>query len=90
MLYYALAVLAGLVPALLLPQGWFLNVRKHLFTASLVALLFLMGVGLGSDPQIIGKLGKFGIVSFVIALSSIVFSVIAVLIMVRLFGGKQK
>jgi uncharacterized transporter YbjL len=89
MLYYILAVIAGLVPSLFLPQGWQLKTRKHLFTFSLVALLFFMGVNLGKDPELPSKLAAYGLTSFLISVFVIVFSVVFVLIFVRLFGKKE-
>ena len=89
MLYYILAVIAGLIPSLFLPEGYLGQLRRHLFTFSLVGLLFFMGVNLGKDPHILEKLADFGLTSFLISVFVIVFSVVFVLIFVRLFGKKK-
>lgn len=89
MLFYILAVIAGLIPSLFLPEGWLGNLRRHLFTLSLVGLLFFMGANLGSDPEILSKLADFGLISLLITVFVVVFSVAFVLLFVRLFGKKE-
>ena len=89
MLYYILAVILGLIPSLYMPEGFLGRTRKHLFTFSLVGLLFFMGVNLGKDPEILSKLGSYGLTAFIIATFTITFSVASVLLFVRIFGKKE-
>jgi hypothetical protein len=89
MLLYIIALIAGLIPSLLVPEGYLGNLRRYLFTLSIAGLLFFVGANLGSDPDILSKLAKFGFVSLVITIFVIVFSVVFVLIFVRIFGKKE-
>lgn len=89
MLSYIIAVILGVVSAFFLPERSFEKVRKHLFTISLLGLLFFMGVSLGKDPMILKKVIDYGLTAFVISVSTIIFSIFFVLVFVRLFGKKE-
>ena len=89
MFLYIVAVIAGLIPSLFLPEGYLGHIRRHLFTFSLVGLLFFMGANLDNDPEILSKLADFVIVSFLITIFVVVFSIVFVLLFVRLFGKKE-
>ncbi len=85
MLTYILALIAGLIAGVLLPSGFLSKIKNIFFNIALIALLFFMGVSLGRDSEILGKLANFGYVSLVMSVCVVVFSVISVLIITRLF-----
>lgn len=90
MIYYAISVFVGMAVGFFLPAGFMPRTKTFLFNISLVGLLFFMGVNLGKDPNITSKLFEFGKISFIISILVIIFSVIGVLILVKLTGGDEK
>lgn len=58
--------------------------------ACLLLLLFIMGVNIGINKQIISTFGKLGIQALVLALFSIVFSISAVKLVSIYFHYKEK
>ena len=90
MLLYIIALIAGLTAGILLPAGFMSKSKNVFFNIALIALLFFMGVNLGKDPEILSKLADFGYVSLVMSVSVVVFSVISVLIITKLFKGIRK
>ncbi|MGB7604764.1 MAG: LysO family transporter [Lutisporaceae bacterium] len=58
--------------------------------ACLLLLLFIMGVNIGINKEIISTFGKLGIQALVLALFSIVFSIAAVKLVSRYFHYKEK
>ena len=90
MLSYIIALAAGLLAGIILPSGFMLKTKNILFNAALIALLFFMGVSLGRDPELPHKLANFGYVSLVMSVSVVVFSIISVLIITKLFKGMKK
>lgn len=53
---------------------------NHLQMAALVALLFVMGIRIGVDEEVINALGTLGYQAFVLSSFAIIGSVIAVLL----------
>ena len=90
MVWYLVAVLAGGLIGFLLKAGILLKTRQVFFNISLIGLLFFMGAGLGKDPKLVSKLATFGLNAFVISLSAVIFSVLAVFILVRTLGRGQR
>jgi uncharacterized membrane protein YbjE (DUF340 family) len=90
-LLYVFIILAG---AFISSKG-LLNkmVEKNLSKlqyASLLLLLFIMGVNIGINDQIITTFGKLGLQAIVLSLSSIVLSVAAVQLVAVYFKHKEK
>ena len=55
-------------------------------TAMLVVLLFTMGARLGSNRDVMSKLDSIGIISFVITISIMVFSVLGIFLTRKFLG----
>lgn len=89
MLNYVLALAAGVAIGFLLPSGFMGKIKSIVFNISLLGLLFFMGVNLGRDPELLTKLSDFGITSIIMSVTVIVFSIIAVIILMKLFGEKE-
>jgi len=90
MIYYLIALLAGIGAGLLMKSGFMSKSKAMLFNFSLIGLLFFMGVNLGKDKGIAGKLVDFGITSVTISSFTVFFSVAFVWILLRLGGKGQK
>lgn len=58
--------------------------------ASLLLLLFIMGVNIGINDNIISEFGKLGLQAIVLSLSSIILSVAAVKLVTLYFRHKEK
>lgn len=58
--------------------------------ACLLLLLFIMGVNIGLNEQIIRTFGKLGIQAIVLALSSVILSIAAVRLVSVYFKHKEK
>lgn len=58
--------------------------------ACLLLLLFIMGVNIGINKEIISTFGKLGIQAMVLALLSVIFSIIAVKLVSLYFSYKEK
>lgn len=67
-----------------------LNSIDKLQMIALVILLFVMDIRIGADELVIGSLGEIGFMAFIIALFSIFFSVLAVLIYRKIVGINNK
>jgi len=89
MLNYVIALFAGIVAGFFLPSGFMGKPKSLIFNISLLGLLFFMGVNLGRDDQLLLKLADFGVISLLMSISVVLFSVIAVVILIKLFGGKE-
>lgn len=90
-IFYILIILAG---ALISNKG-LLNamVEKNLSKlqyASLLLLLFIMGVNIGINDDIIGEFSRLGFQAIVLSLSSIILSVAAVKLVSIFFKYKEK
>lgn len=90
-LLYILIIAAG---ALISSKGK-LNemVEKNLSKlqyASLLLLLFIMGVNIGINDNIISEFGKLGLQAIVLSLASIILSVAAVKLVTAYFKHKEK
>jgi len=90
MLNYVLALGAGVFAGFFLPSGFMNKPKSLIFNISLLGLLFFMGVNLGRDADLLSKISKFGLISGLMSLSVIVFSLVAVIILIKIFGEKQK
>ena len=89
MLSYVLALAVGIIAGLALPSGFMGKPKSVIFTAALLGLLFFMGVNLGRDPELLSKLSRFGIISSFMSITVVVFSLIAVIALMKLFGEKS-
>jgi uncharacterized membrane protein YbjE (DUF340 family) len=58
--------------------------------ASLLLLLFIMGINIGINDSIINEFGKLGFQAVVLSLSSIILSVVAVKLVTIYFKHKEK
>jgi hypothetical protein len=87
---YLLFLLAGITLGVLLrdePRGGAVSAR--LLPASVLLLLFFMGVGIGKDPLIGEKIGRFGVEALTVALLTVGGSIAAVWALLRLAGGRR-
>ena len=57
----------------------------HFILISLIGMLFALGAQVGSDPDVLGKLGQIGWKSFVIAMLSMIGSALALLAMDKIW-----
>ena len=86
-----LFLLAGLAAGLagVIPRGWHRAVQR-LTLVSLVALLFLMGVGLTADRGILGHLPSLGLQSLVLAGCAVLATVILYLPVTGMAGTTRR
>lgn len=56
---------------------------------TVLILLFFMGVGIGKDPELGSKILTFGAYGLVISFMSVVFSVLAVFLIMKISGSKK-
>lgn len=89
MLSYVIALAAGIFAGFFLPGGFMAKPKSLFFNIALLGLLFFMGVNLGRDPELLSKLSKFGMISGVMSISVVIFSLGAVMLLLKLFGGKE-
>jgi len=89
MLNYVIALGAGVIVGFFLPGGFMQKPKSAIFNISLLGLLFFMGVNLGRDPELLSKLSEFGLISGLISISVVIFSVFSVMILLKLLSGKQ-
>jgi len=89
MLNYVLALGVGIFAGFFLPSGFMSKPKSLIFNVSLLGLLFFMGVNLGRDADLLSKISSFGVISILMSISVIIFSIIAVLILIKIFGEKQ-
>lgn len=66
------------------------NVEKTI-SITIFALLFILGVSVGSNKMIINNLGEFGSQAFIIALMSLSGSLLSTALIIKLFrkGGNK-
>ncbi len=66
------------------------NVEKTI-SITIFALLFILGISVGSNKMIINNLGEFGSQAFIIALMSLSGSLLATALIIKLFrkGGNK-
>jgi len=90
-LLYILIILAG---AMISSRGMLSKmVEKNLSKlqyASLLLLLFIMGVNIGINDEIVSTFGKLGFQAIILALSSIVLSVAAVKLVTMILRNHEK
>jgi len=89
MLNYVLALFIGACAGFFLPGGFMGRSKNIVFNISLLGLLFFMGVNLGRDPELLSKISDFGIISALMAVSVVIFSIISVIILIKIFGEKE-
>jgi len=65
-------------------KNYFVKFSDLITKIGLVVLLLAMGANLGSNEQIFMQLGKIGFQAFIFAAVSIIFSVLAVIIFVKI------
>lgn len=90
MLSYIIALAAGVTAGFFLPGGFMAKPKSAVFNIALLGLLFFMGVNLGRDPELLSKLSKFGIISALMSFSVVIFSLLAVMLLMRLTGSGRK
>jgi len=89
MLNYVIALAGGIILGFFLPAGFMQRSKTLLFNISLLALLFFMGVNLGRDPELLTKLSQFGIISIIMSITVIFFSILTIWLLIRLTGGEK-
>jgi len=89
MLIFLFFLLTGIVFGYFLKGKYINKTQKIFLNISILLLLFFMGASIGKDPELFDKIAGFGFQAFVIASSTIVFSIIAVFIVVNFMGNKQ-
>ncbi len=83
MLNYLFFLILGFLVGYFINKKFLGEIKKAIMPLSILVLLFFMGVGIGKDPDLSHKIANFGINAFIIALSSIVFSIVFVFLFVR-------
>ena len=68
----------------LIPSGQMSKIH-HFILISLMGMLFALGAKVGSDPDVLGKLGQIGWKSFVIAMLSMIGSALALFAMDKIW-----
>lgn len=68
------------------PTNYFVKFADLITKVGLVILLMVMGANLGSNDQIVFQLGEIGFQAFIFAAVSIIFSLLAVIIFVKVFN----
>jgi uncharacterized membrane protein YbjE (DUF340 family) len=89
MLKLVIALAAGIAAGIFLPGGFMHRPKSMIFNTALLGLLFFMGVNLGRDPELLSKLSDFGIISGLMSVSVVFFSLVSVFILIKLFGEKK-
>ena len=89
MFEYLAFLIAGAFIGLKGPRSGYSLVDKAFVPLSIIILLFFMGVGIGKDPELSGKITGFGINAVVITLFAIAGSVLASAGLLALFGKKS-
>ena len=90
MLKLVLALFAGAAAGFFLPGGFMSKPKSYIFTTAILCLLFFMGVNLGRDPEFLPKLSSFGLISIFMSITVVVFSILAVMLLMKIFGGKEQ
>ncbi|ADD68914.1 hypothetical protein Dacet_2152 [Denitrovibrio acetiphilus DSM 12809] len=90
MLNLVIALTVGVAVGFFMPSGFMSKPKSLIFYTALLGLLFFMGVNLGRDPELLSKLAHFGIISLVMSFTVVVFSVISVVVLVKLFSGQKQ
>lgn len=80
-------IIGGIVTGRLL-VGWRLAFVQRLITFIIWALLFLLGVEVGSDPAVVGSLATLGAAAFAIFALSVAGSVFAAWLLWRRIRGR--
>lgn len=62
--------------------------QRLLLPASVLLLLFFMGVGIGKTPDLVHKLGSFGAAALWVAVGSLGGSLLAVVALFRVLGAR--
>ncbi len=76
-------LIIGFIAGLKSKSGGQSKAHSHLLLASIIILIFCMGVILGFDPDLPGKIITYGVSAFVITGLSVLFGVIIVWIIVK-------
>lgn len=86
LLVLSAGILAGL---LLIRKPGMHRLNNHLLNGSIYLMLFLLGISVGTNQEVIANLGKIGFEAVAIAVASIAGSVLlSMLLYHRLFKGK--
>lgn len=86
MLKYIFFLIMGVLLGFFSPdKKWIKKTRLALLPFSILCLLFFMGIEIGKDPHLKYKILNFGFFASVIAISSIIFSVLAVFIIIKIY-----
>lgn len=89
MLIFLFFLLIGIVFGYFLNGKYINKTQKIFLNISILLLLFFMGASIGKDPLLFQKIAGFGFQAFVIAGSTVFFSIIVVLLIVNFTGRKQ-
>jgi len=87
-LKYLLFLLGGAVLGLTVRGEGVRRAQRVVMPASILVLLFFMGVGIGKDPDLGRKIASFGVNALCISGLSVAFSVLFVYALVRLLGPR--
>jgi len=80
-LYFGFLAVGVLFGSKIVPQGKEIKHTNILFPALVFIVIFLMGVTIGSDEQVISSIGEIGASSFLITIAAMTGSVVAVTIL---------
>ncbi|TYB33816.1 MAG: lysine exporter LysO family protein [Flexistipes sinusarabici] len=89
MLIFLFFLITGIAFGYFLSGKYINKTQKFFLNISILLLLFFMGVSIGKDPELFDKIAGFGFQAFVIASSTIFFSIIGVLIVINFMENKQ-
>lgn len=83
MIHYLSFLLGGAALGCFRGRGSFRRFQRHALPASVLVLLFFMGVGIGKDPDLGSKILGFGWKALAISSFSVFFSVLCVGLLTR-------
>lgn len=91
MINYIIFLCVGIIIGIFFPElNSVKTIKGALMSMSVLCLLFFMGVGIGKDPELNLKIANFGLNALVISLFSILFSIIVVYVILRVFRRQLK
>lgn len=90
LLYLGFAVLGAFVGAKLLPKNKEYKWIGTLQLISIMALVFCMGMRIGSDERVVESFASIGTVAFIITVLTLIGSILAVTILRKTLGFDKK
>lgn len=89
MIKYLLFLIIGICAGYIFNGKYTDKLQKISLNVSILLLLFFMGTSIGKDPLLTTKLSTFGIQALVISGFSIFFSILAVLLIIKIIDNKE-